>query len=245
MSDNTISQLNALSIQYNNTLNLYKQTYQNYIDSLKLLNGNNRNLVQVPKTIYLGNSNLNSQIIGNVNECQKICYLNKICSGATYNLQNNNCSTKKGKSDLIKGSEFDISIVPKHLKLSYELKNINNNLINLNEKMMILMNSSASNYQQDALKRQKQQEVLKNNYNNLYVERDEINKMIYQYETIDSRLNDSELKLTEYYSRYIVLLLITIIIFILFFNYFIPNIFSNNLNGGSNKINSFINKLIR
>jgi hypothetical protein len=245
MSDNTISQLNALSIQYNNTLNLYKQTYQNYIDSLKLLNGNNRNLVQVPKTIYLGNSNLNSQIIGNVNECQKICSLNKICSGATYNLQNNNCSTKKGKSDLIKGSEFDISIVPKYLKLSYELKNINNNLINLNEKMMILMNSSASNYQQDALKRQKQQEVLKNNYNNLYVERDEINKMIYQYETIDSRLNDSELKLTEYYSRYIVLLLITIIIFILFFNYFIPNIFSNNLNGGSNKINSFINKLIR
>ena len=125
------------------------------------------------------------------------------------------------------------------------MKNINKNLIELNEKMMILMNSSASNYQQDALKTQKQKDVLKNNYNNLSVERDEINKMIYQYETIDSQLNDSELKLTEYYSRYIVLLFITIILFILFFNYFIPNIFSNNLNGGSNKINSFIDKLIR
>ena len=245
MSDNTISQLNTLSIQYNNTLNLYKQTYQNYIDSLKLLNINNRNLVQVPKTIYLGNSILNSQIISDVNECQKICSSNNVCSGATYNLQNNNCSTKKGKSDLIKGTDFDISIVPKHLKLSYELKNINKNLIKLNEKMMILMNSSASNYQQDALKTQKQKDVLKNNYNNLSVERDEINKMIYQYETIDSQLNDSELKLTEYYSRYIVLLFITIILFVLFFNYFIPNIFSNNLNGGSNKINSFIDKLIR
>jgi hypothetical protein len=245
MSDNTISQLNTLSIQYNNTLNLYKQTYQNYIDSLKLLNINNRNLVQVPKTIYLGDSILNSQIIGNVNECQKICSLNNICSGATYNLQNNNCSTKKGKSDLIKGSEFDISIVPKHLKLSYELKNINNNLIDLNKKMTSLINNSTHNYNQDALKRQQQQEVLKNNYDNLYVERDEINKMIYQYETIDSQLNDSELKLTEYYSRYIVLLFILIIILILFFNYFIPNIWSNDLNGGSNKINSFINKLIR
>jgi len=245
MSDNTISQLNILSIQYNNTLNLYKQTYKNYIDSLKLLNINNRNLVQVPKTIYLGNSNLNSQIIGNVNECQKICSLYKICSGATYNLQNNNCSTKKGKSDLIKGSKFDISIVPKHLKLSYELKNINNNLIDLNKKMTSLINNSTHNYNQDALKRQQQQQVLKNNYDNLYVERDEINKMIYQYETIDSQLNDSELKLTEYYSRYIVLLFILIIILILFFNYFISNIWSNDLNGGSNKINSFINKLFR
>lgn len=248
MSDSTISELNTLSIQYNNTLNLYKQTYKNYIDSLKLLNYKNKNFVKVPNSIYLGTSNLNTTKINDINTCQNICSSNQSCSGATYNLQNNNCSTKKGKSNIIKGTNYDISIVPKHIQLSYELKNLNEQLILLNKKMLILINNTTQNYNQDILKRQKQQQALKNNYDNLYVEKNEINNMIYQYETIDSRLNDSELKLTEYYSRYIILLFIVLIIFIIGLSY-LPNIFNNNLNGGGksnlNKISLFFKQLLK
>lgn len=248
MSDSTISELNTLSIQYNNILNLYKQTYKNYVDSLKLLTSKNRNFVKVPNSIYLGTSDLNTTKINDINTCQNICSSNQSCSGATFNLQNNNCSTKKGKSEIIKGTKYDISIVPKHIQLSYELKNLNEQLILLNQKMIILINNTTQNYNQDVLKRQKQQQVLKNNYNNLYTERDQINSMIYQYETIDSRLNDSELKLTEYYSRYIILLFIVLIIFVIGLSY-IPNIFDNNLNGGGknsiNKISLFFKQLLK
>ena len=245
MSDSTISELNTLSIQYNNTLNLYKQTYQNYIDSLKLYNNDNKNFIQVPNTIYLGSNNLNSQKINDINNCQQICNSDKMCSGATYNLQNNDCSTKKGISNLIKGSQYDISIVPKHIQISYELKNINNELILLNEKMMTLMSNSTKNYNQDILKTQKQKEVLKKNYDSLYVERNEINRIINQDNTINSRLNDSELKLNEYYSMYIFLLLAVTIIIIIFIYYIIPSISNNNLNGGSNKINLLIKNFIK
>jgi hypothetical protein len=245
MSDSTISELNTLSIQYNNTLNLYKQTYQNYIDSLKLYNNDNKNFIQVPNTIYLGSNNLNSQKINDINNCQQICKSDKMCSGATYNLQNNDCSTKKGISNLIKGSQYDISIVPKHIQISYDLKNINNELILLNEKMMTLMGNYTKNYNQDILKTQKQKKVLKNNYDSLYVERNEINRIINQDNTINSRLNDSELKLNEYYSRYIFLLLAVTIIVIIFIYYIIPSISNNNLNGGSNKINLLIKNFIK
>lgn len=247
MSNSTITELNSLSIQYNNTLNLYKQTYKNYIDSLKIYtnNENNKNFVQVPNIIYSGTNNINTQKINDVNSCQQMCNEDKICSGATYNLNNNNCSTKKGLSNLTRGSQYDISIVPKHIQLSYELKNINSQLILLNEKMTNLMNAYSKDFNQDILKTQKQKEVLKNNFNNLYVERNEIDNIIVQNETINSQLNDSELKLNEYYSRYIILLFIVTIIIIIFIYYFIPGVSNNNLNGGSNKLNVLLNKFMK
>lgn len=245
MSDSSVSELNILSIQYNNKLNSYKKTYEDYIISLKSYNNTNKNLVQAPNSIYLGKMNLNTQIINDVNECQKICNLNNKCSGANFNLQNKNCSTKKGSSDLIKGSSYNISIVPKYIKLSYELKNINQELIILNTKIASLINNLSKDYQQDILKRQQQKKILENNNYNLVIERNQIDNIINEYQTIDSRYNDSELKLTEYYSRYIILLFIATIIIIILIRYLIDNTSNSNLNGGGNKINQFINKILK
>lgn len=243
MSDQTISKLNILSIQYNNTLNAYQKTYQDYIISLSSYK-KNKNLTQVSNTIYSGLATIDNSYIKNIDECKNKCNLNNICSGANYNTQNNLCSTKKGSSDLIKGSNYNISIVPNYIKLSYELKNLNQKLIDINTQISLLINNTSQNYINDIVKRQKQQKILENNNKNLFIERDKINNLINQYQTIDSRLNDSELRLTEYYMRYIILLFIVLIIIILLLRYLIPNLFDNNLNGGSINYKSFINKLL-
>lgn len=241
-----MSKLNMLSIEYNNNLNLYKKTYQDYVNSLKTYK-NNKNLMKVPNTIYLGTGTINNSYIKNINECQSKCGTSNICSGASYNTQNNLCSTKRGYSDLIKGNNNDISIVPNHVKLSYELKNINQKLIDLNTQISLLINSTSQNYIRDIVKRQQQQQILQNNSKNLNIERNQIDNLINEYQTIENRLNDSELKVTEYYMRYIILLFIVTIILILLIRYMIPNLFdnNNNLNGGGSKCINMINNLFK
>ena len=89
-----------------------------------------------------------------------------------------------------------------------QLKKLNQKLLDINKSIMKNVNQSVSNYSKDSEKSEQQNNILNNNNNNLLSEKMQIDKLIKQNTTINEANVDSQLFVTAYYSRYIVLLFI-------------------------------------
>jgi len=85
-------------------------------------------------------------------------------------------------------------------------------------------------------------QTLEQNYNSLLADRAQIKKLEKQYVTLNAADKDTQLVVTEYYSKYIVLLFVTILLVVLCLKYAITG--GEQRGGGNNFINESIFLLI-
>lgn len=104
-------------------------------------------------------------------------------------------------------------------RYSSKLQLLNQKLIDLNQQITNILNQTYSSYESDKQKQQEQSQMLQQNYGTLMDERIQIEKLIKEYETLNEASNNTQTAVTEYYSRYIVLLFITILLVILLVKY--------------------------
>ena len=83
---------------------------------------------------------------------------------------------------------------------------------------------------------------LEQNYNTLLSDRAEIEKLEKQYVTLNAADRDTQLVVTEYYSKYIVLIFVTILLVLLLLKYAMTG--GEQTGGGNNFINESIFLLI-
>ena len=102
---------------------------------------------------------------------------------------------------------------------SNKLKELNLQLMEINQQMSNLTNEKYRKYKQNTEKQQEQEEILTNNYNILAKERNEIEMMLRQYSTLNSAYKDETEIVTSNYLNYIILLFVAIILILLFLNF--------------------------
>lgn len=102
---------------------------------------------------------------------------------------------------------------------SYKLEKLNQQLLDINQQILGQINSSSSNYKTETKQRDQKNIILDQNNNILTNERAQIQQMKNEFITINSANKNTELMLTQYYSRYIVLIFITILLVILLLKY--------------------------
>ena len=157
-----MSQIDDLQNQYNSILTQYQQTYQDYIQSLDPSNNSIMNFTIIDNASFLGQSEISSQQVTDINDCVKSCSADTTCSGANYNNSTQMCSLRTGSNSVITSEGSESAIVPMSLKYNYELKNLNEQLLNLNQQM--------SQYYQSSVKpREEQQNQILIYNNNLFV----------------------------------------------------------------------------
>ena len=100
-------------------------------------------------------------------------------------------------------------------KYSKELQKLNTMLISINQQIIIIINDSSSEYQEDVLLRRQKKQFLEQNYIILTNEKQKINRMLNQYNTLDSATENTELILTQNYYRYIALFIVAILLIFL------------------------------
>ena len=226
---------NSLKIQhltneYNNIILQYQDTYNNYLNSIS--KGNQRsNFVAMPDSMFNSASTIGESTSTGVSNCKTICSSNTLCSGATFNSSNHNCLLGKGIGNIINASSDYTSIVPESIQYSYRLKQLNNQLIDINNEILTTINSSYSGYKENIQKQNEKQKYLQQNYVVLKNERENIEELITQYETINQATINSDLIVTQYYSKYIVLLFVIIFLILLLLRYNLPG---NQSGGGIN-----------
>jgi hypothetical protein len=211
------TQLQNLNSEFNSLLTQYKDTYQNYINAL---NTNNINLTTVPNTSFIGTSNINTLSNSTITSCKTACSTNTSCTGATFNSDLNTCILSNGTGSLISTNQ-SIAIVQEAIYYSYQLQQLNSKLININNQMMNNATQNESQYNQNQQQNTIQNESLNNNYYTLQQEKNQINEMIRQYETLNAAYNNGSIEVNSNYFNYVVLLLIVILLIFILIKLFI------------------------
>lgn len=219
----------SLSDQYNTILTQYKQTYQNYIQSLDSSGGH---LVTVPGASFWGNAEISHIQVSKIDDCLNECATTSSCSGATYNNNTQQCYLRQGKGNIIPSTSGESAIVSKSLQYSYQLKNMNQQLIDLNQQIMDQLNKSYNDQKPQMKQQQNKQIQLTQNNTILQEDRETIGEMIRHYELLNAADENSQLVVTQQYSKYIVYLLVAILLIALLIKF---SVFNGEQRGGGNR----------
>jgi len=223
-----MSSSQTLSNQFNNLLQEYQSTYQNFINNIN--SSDSDKLISVKHFAYNGGNIIDTISDSSVKNCKKSCISNTSCSGATFKSYNNRCKLISGKGNLI-NARHSTAIVQESLYYSYKLQKLNEQLMDINRQLTESINNNSSGYSHNLQKGEKQEQNLQQNYNVLSQERAEIERMIHEFETINSAQENGEINVTMYYYNYIVLLLITILLIFLLIKF---SVTEQQRGGGSN-----------
>ena len=226
-----MSSSQTLSNQFNSLLQEYQTTYQSFIDNIN--SSNNKNLISLPDFAYNGGNMIDTITDSSVENCQTSCSTNSACSGATFNLSNNNCTLTSGKGMLL-NSSGSTAIVDKGLYYSYKLQQLNTQLIDINTQLSQSINKNAAGYSQNTQQGQLQDQNLSQNSKVLTEEKKKIDRMILDFKTLNSAQENGEIEVTMYYYNYIVLILITILLIFLLIKFSV----TGQQRGGGNSFKS-------
>jgi hypothetical protein len=111
---------------------------------------------------------------------------------------------------------------------------LNTKLISLNNQITTLMEQTFPQYKEEVKERNQKKRKLEEEYAALIMERDKVNSLIKDYESLGDVDENAQIVVTEYYSRYIGYLLISIILIILFCRVIISGSNGEQRGGGVN-----------
>lgn len=198
--------MDMLSSKFNSLLTQYQDTYQEFLNSI---NTDNNTFTTVPNSAFVGQSNLNTIQGSSVNNCLTSCTSDSSCSGATFDSNLNTCTVSSGTGKII-NSTNQTAIVKQALYYSNQLKQLNSELLSLNNSMMQTANTSANSYTQTQQMNSQKAEILNKNYNTLEQERGQIEEIIRQYETLNSAYENGNINVTSNYYVYMFYLVIAV-----------------------------------
>jgi hypothetical protein len=226
------SQIQTLSNKFNALLSKYQSTYTDFINSI-----NDTSLTTVNNSAFTGNSVINTTQTSSVNDCSTSCSSNSSCSGATFTTNNNSCALSSGNGNIVNLAN-STAIVKKGMYYSYQLQQINQQLMDINQAINSNINKSYGDYQNNLETATQRDQALQQNYSVLTDERENIEQIVREFETLNSAQENGDITATMYYYNYIVLLFIAILLLFLLLRFSVP---SQQQYGGGN-VKKFFSK---
>ena len=228
-------QIQSLSNQFNTLLSEYQSTYNDFITTI---NSDDVGFTTADNSAFNGSNTINTTTATNVSDCSTSCSSNTSCSGATFTSNNNNCILSSGNGNIIQSTN-STAIVQKAMYYSYQLQNLNQQLLDINEQINNNINQSNDNYQTNLVIIQQRDEALQQNYGVLTQERENIGKMVREYETLNSAQENGDINTTMNYYNYIILVFIVLLLIFLLLRFSIPS----EQSGGSG-LHKFVKKIL-
>lgn len=133
IQNSDILTLENLQKEYDNTMILYKQAQENYNSALN--NIDNKKYTTIPQKTYWGTDGIQQKNVSKIEDCTALCSNELSCKGATFDSKDNTCWTRTGNSSLTSGTDTQTAIISEFTNASLNLKNLNEKLLLLNEKI--------------------------------------------------------------------------------------------------------------
>ena len=236
----TVMNLEKLKSDYQKQLTSYNQAVSNYINYLQQnpdqntpdQNINNPTFIVSNGKTFWGTGPADSQSVsvgGTIEQCKALCATHAKCSGATFNPSAHGqpmCWLRTGDGQLSPALNTDYAIVPEAKQLLLIIKDINDELLKTNQQIQQTIKEGEPLYNSIKSKSQEQNNELIQSYYKLSLEREKIKKLLNSYQNIDQAQSQSNIKITQRYYTFVLLLIIAICFVILLYKY--SSIFSNN-----------------
>jgi lipopolysaccharide export LptBFGC system permease protein LptF len=124
----------------------------------------------------------------------------------------------------------------KSVYYSAKLQKLNQQLLDINKEMSNTMNETYGSYVKNLDKSKEQEDALLQNYTVLEEEKQEIDQLVTQFQTLNSAQENGEINATMHYYNYIILLFIVILLVFLLIKFTA----GSEQTGGGNKRNVYI-----
>jgi len=227
-SNSDILDLETLMNQYNNLLISYKQAVTDYVNYLdKEINTKNpKQTMKITNgSTYWGTSSLGENNSATLQECQALCAKTTGCTGATFNNSNKTkkttCQLRGGNSSLSVGALNDYAIVKTDKQMLSIIENVNSQLKTVNKKIQdkIKITTQKDTKQLTATNqltgtKQNTGELIKQ-YNMLTDDRNKVEKMLEEHETLDEQYEGGNIRINQNYYSFLLLIGATIIFIIM------------------------------
>jgi hypothetical protein len=214
-STSVIMDLEKLQQKYSNLLIKYKQSVTDYINYLNTENVNKTSqFISIQGTAYTGTGSAGQSTAKTLQECQAACSAKSTCTGATF--VSGKCNIRIGDSPIIPSSKNSYAIIPKSKQLLMNMNNLNSQLLKINKQITNKIKIGQPIYNEIESKNNKISQELIKNYIELERERENILKLLEDYETLDTTENENQIKIKQNYYTYILLFILAIaVIFLL------------------------------
>jgi hypothetical protein len=209
-------ELETLNKQYSNLLTQYRQAVINYAD----FESNLSSTASPPLTVingqsFWGTSSITNTSVSTVQECKASCASTSGCTGATYMTSSTSspvCALRTGEGNLVSRGPNSYAIIPESQELLMEIERLNNLLMQTNQAIQQKIAESKPIYRAELAERNKTQQQLMQEYQELIQEREKTLGLKSQFEDLDEEQSVMLTSLRQNYAMYIYTFIHVIII---------------------------------
>jgi len=231
VSDSNVLDLESLTTEYSNLLISYKQAVADYVNYLKqestqidpsnstLNTTTQKTFVTINGSTYLGSSSVGQNNSATVDLCKASCANTPGCTGATFNNSNSSsgitCRLIGGDGNLSTGTANDTAIVETGKQLLSTIQNINSELKSTNKKIQDKIALMKPEYNEQLINNKEKTEELITQFNMLSEDRNNVKKLLKEYETLDQQEEGGNIRINQNYYSFLLLIGVVIIIIII------------------------------
>ena len=220
-SNSIVLDLESLSAQYRNYLIEYQQAVANYVNFLKQPPSNS-SMSTANGSSYWGTSSVGENVSQTLQQCEASCANTAGCTGATFNPPNNgqvNCFLRGGSGNLSPGTNNDYAIVPTATMLLFIVQNLNQQLTDVNSQIQQKTTAGQPLFNEQSEQRGAQTFELIGQFIQLNEEREKINQMLDEYQTLDQQQTQGDVMINQNYYSFLLLLGLAIVILIILYKF--------------------------
>ncbi len=152
-----------------------------------------KDFADLPNRSWWGTYGIKEGNVSSKEDCVSMCASDVNCTGATFNPVKRYCWTRGGDGTITAGSEDENALIPK-LKVDIIILNkLNDKLISINEQLRNELKNINPKLEEEKASYSQKQQQFDDYYYKLSDEKKSIQKLIQQYNTIESELNDKTL----------------------------------------------------
>jgi hypothetical protein len=218
-TDSSILTLQSLETEFNLVMIQYKQAYTDYINSLKTKiteKSNKREFTVTQGQRYWGTSGIRNVVVNKVEECEAACAGDAKCTGATFNASSGFCWVRSGSGSVtVSNNNNEYAIMPVISQNINNLKELNDKLVDLNEKIIAELNKTQpvvlNDIENKDIKKVEMEEV----NTKLMKERKEIYELLDQHTDLNAQYDENSLYVNQSNASYILWSMFAIIMIIL------------------------------
>lgn len=241
----SVLKLETLKTQFSLAMNQYKVARESYTNSIS---NSSTKYTNIPDRIYFALPLLKTQIVENEKACEAQCSSDTTCKAATYYYLNSRpaskyCITSSGTTSptpfSFPGVKMSV-LLPnsKNAQLYLEqIRVLNTQLTSLHSQILNALQDINPTYQSVVNKTEIEGNNLNSVYMSLVQEKEKIDQLLMEYNTLDNAQIDTALKVESNYMYYRILFIVALIVAFFAIKQVVANsVSSSGMSGGSKAI---------
>ena len=168
-------------------------------------------LTDIKGQAFWGTSGIKESVSNSLQECSALCSTTSGCSGATFNPDKKYCWIRGGEGSTMPGKTNDYAIVPKSTQLLKIVESLNNEIKSVNRQMQKKIDEVYGDYGKQVENRFDKNYSLINQYEYLNGEREKINNMLKEYQTLEETQNEMGIYITKNYYLFFVFFVVVFV----------------------------------